>query len=162
MRGLARARLLAQRLGAVVDAPLVGPVAAGVRVHLPAALFVVVGGEEQRRPEGKQHPCPAVDGVSDAFTVPRIDVDIVEYLQQPPTAAELAEICDLLDISPLQLMRTQEALFGELGLSRDNGYSDAQWLAVLAEHPRLIERPVLVYNGKAAIGRPPENVLDIL
>jgi len=91
-----------------------------------------------------------------------IDVDIVEYLQQPPTAAELAEICDLLDISPLQLIRTQEALFGELGLSRDNGYSEAQWLAVLAEHPRLIERPVLVYNGKAAIGRPPENVLDIL
>lgn len=91
-----------------------------------------------------------------------IEVDVVEYLKHPPTATELAEICHLLGIAPRQLVRSKEALFGELGLSRDNGYSDAQWLAVLAEHPRLIERPVLVYNGKAAIGRPPENVLDIL
>jgi arsenate reductase len=53
-------------------------------------------------------------------------------------------------------------LFSELGLSADNGYSDAQWIAVLAEHPKLLERPIVVRNGKAAVGRPPEAVLALL
>ena len=50
----------------------------------------------------------------------------------------------------------------ELGLSADNGYSDAQWCEVMAANPKLIERPIVVYNGKAAIGRPPEAVLALL
>lgn len=91
-----------------------------------------------------------------------VDLPVVEYLQAPPTKAELAEICRLLGFRPLQLVRTKEALFAELGLSRDNGYSDAQWLAVLAEHPRLLERPIVVYRGRAALGRPPANVLALL
>lgn len=91
-----------------------------------------------------------------------VDVEVVDYLKTPPDPVELAEICERLGIRPFQLVRSRESLFGELGLSGDNGYSDAQWLAVLAEHPRLIERPVLVYEGRAVIGRPPENVLKIL
>jgi arsenate reductase (glutaredoxin) len=91
-----------------------------------------------------------------------VDVPVIEYLQLPPTEAELREICALLGLRPLQLVRTKEALFTELGLSRDNGYSDAQWLAVLAEHPKLLERPIVVYRGRAALGRPPEQVLDLL
>jgi arsenate reductase (glutaredoxin) len=59
-------------------------------------------------------------------------------------------------------VRTKEALFAELGLSRDNGYSDAQWLAVLTDHPKLLERPIVVYRGRAALGRPPEQVLALL
>ena len=89
-------------------------------------------------------------------------VDVVEYLHTPPTAAELTELVQLLGVAPLQIVRTTEALFSELGLSQDNGYSDAQWIEVLAQHPRLIERPIVVYNGKAVIGRPPENVLALL
>lgn len=91
-----------------------------------------------------------------------VDIEVVEYLNTPPGAEQLADICRLLGIPALSLVRSKEALFGELGLSKDNGYSDAQWCAVMAEHPKLIERPVVIYNGKAAIGRPPENVLAIL
>lgn len=92
----------------------------------------------------------------------QVEVPVIEYLQQPPTPAELREVCRLLGVKPLQLVRTKEALFAELGLSPDNGYSDAQWIEVLAAHPKLLERPIVIYKGKAAVGRPPERVLDLL
>jgi arsenate reductase len=91
-----------------------------------------------------------------------IDIEIVEYLGQPPGKDELREICRLLGKKPLQIMRTQEELFSELGLSTDNGYSDEQWLDVLARHSKLLERPIVVHKGRAVIGRPPQNVLGIL
>lgn len=91
-----------------------------------------------------------------------VDLPVVEYLQQPLSKTELREICKLLGVRPLDIVRTKEDLFGELGLSKDNGYSDEQWLDVLASHPKLIERPIVVRRGRAAIGRPPENVLSLL
>jgi arsenate reductase len=91
-----------------------------------------------------------------------VELPVVEYLQQPLSKNELRELCALLGVKPLALVRTKEELFGELGLARDSGYSDAQWLDVLASHPKLMERPIVVYRGKAAIGRPPENVLTLL
>jgi arsenate reductase len=91
-----------------------------------------------------------------------IELEIVEYLGQPPSKDELREICRLLGKKPLQIMRTQEELFSELGLSTDNGYSDEQWLDVLARHSKLLERPIVVHKGRAVIGRPPQNVLGIL
>ena len=91
-----------------------------------------------------------------------LELPVVEYLQAPPTATELAEICRMLGVGPLQVLRSREPLFAELGLSVDNGYSDAQWLAVLAEHPKLLERPIVVYRGRAALGRPPSSVLALL
>lgn len=91
-----------------------------------------------------------------------VELPVVEYLQQPLTKVELREVCALLGIKPLQLVRAKEALFAELGLSPDNGYTDAQWLDVLAQHPKLMERPIVVRKNKAALGRPPENVLALL
>ncbi len=91
-----------------------------------------------------------------------VDLPVVEYLQQPLSKAELRELCSLLGVAPLALVRTKEELFGELGLRKDSGYSDEQWLDVLAGHPKLMERPIVVYRGRAAIGRPPENVLTLL
>jgi arsenate reductase len=91
-----------------------------------------------------------------------VDIEVVEYLQHPPTKDELRELCHLLGVRPLEIVRTKEALFGELGLSANNGYSDEQWLEVLAKHPKLIERPIVVYRGKAALGRPPQAVEKIL
>jgi arsenate reductase (glutaredoxin) len=91
-----------------------------------------------------------------------VELPVVEYLQTPPTAAELREICSLLGVEPLQLVRTKEALFAELGLGKDKGYGDAQWIDVLAAHPKLLERPIVVYRGKAALGRPPSSVLGLL
>ena len=91
-----------------------------------------------------------------------VKIPVLEYLEHPPSKSELRELCRLLGVKPLQIVRTKEALFAELGLSKDNGYSDEQWLDVLAGHPKLIERPIVVYRGKAALGRPPEQVLALL
>jgi arsenate reductase len=91
-----------------------------------------------------------------------VELPVIEYLQQPLAKSELRELCRLLQLQPLQIIRTQEDLFAELGLRKDNGYSDEQWLDVLASHPKLIERPIVVYRGKAVIGRPPETVLKLL
>ncbi len=91
-----------------------------------------------------------------------IELPVIEYLQQPLSKAQLKELCALLGVKPLEIVRTREALFSELGLSSDNGYSDAQWLDVLVSHPKLLERPIVIYRGKAVVGRPPENVLTLL
>ncbi len=90
-----------------------------------------------------------------------IEPEVVEYLKTPPSAEELREILRLLGIGPRQLMRSGEAEYKEAGLD-DPGLSDAQLIAAMVAHPRLIERPVVIRDGKAVIGRPPENVLDIL
>jgi arsenate reductase (glutaredoxin) len=91
-----------------------------------------------------------------------VALPVVEYLQQPLNKSQLREVCKLLGRKPLEIVRTKEALFAELGLSKDSGYSDEQWLDVLAQHPKLMERPIVVYRGKAALGRPPEQVLALL
>jgi arsenate reductase len=91
-----------------------------------------------------------------------VALPVIEYLQQPLSKSELRELCALLGVKPLAIVRTKEELFGELGLARDNDYSDEQWLDVLASHPKLMERPIVIHRGRAAIGRPPENVLTLL
>lgn len=90
-----------------------------------------------------------------------IEPEIVPYLDAPPTAQELNRILSLLDRSPRELMRKGEAEYRELGLA-DPDLDDAALVAAMVEHPRLIERPIVLANGKAAVGRPPESVLEIL
>lgn len=90
-----------------------------------------------------------------------IEPAVVEYLKTPPTAAELEAILDQLGIEPRDLMRKGEAAYKEAGL--DNPALDrAALVAAMVANPILIERPIALANGKAAIGRPPENVLGIL
>lgn len=85
---------------------------------------------------------------------------IVKYLETPPTAAEIRATLTALDIPAIQLMRTGEKTFKDLGLSKTD---DAETLiTAMAANPILIERPIVFKNDKAAIGRPPENVLSIL
>lgn len=86
---------------------------------------------------------------------------VVEYLKTPPDAATLREIVGMLGIRPRDLLRTGEAEYRELGL-KDAGLDDDALIRTMVEHPRLIERPILVAGGKARIGRPPEQVLEIL
>jgi arsenate reductase len=86
---------------------------------------------------------------------------IIEYLETPPTAAELERILDLLGREPRELMRTGEAEYKELGLD-DPSLDRETLIRAMVEHPRLIERPILLANHKAALGRPPETVLEIL
>ncbi len=91
-----------------------------------------------------------------------IELPVVEYLQKPLSKAQLRELSRLLGLRPMDFVRSKEALFSELGLSRDNGYSDEQWLDVLASHPKLMERPIVVYRGKAVVARPAERLLELL
>ncbi|SFR61357.1 arsenate reductase [Marinobacter gudaonensis] len=90
-----------------------------------------------------------------------IEPEIIRYLETPPTAQELTDILDRLELAPRQLMRTKEKEYGELGLDNPE-LTREQLIAAMVETPRLIERPIVLANGKAAVGRPPENVLDIL
>lgn len=90
-----------------------------------------------------------------------IEPTIVEYLKTPPIAAELDAILQQLGLEPRALMRKSEAVYREAGL--DNPELDrAALIAAMVAHPVLIERPIVLANGKAAIGRPPENVLTLL
>ena len=87
--------------------------------------------------------------------------EIIEYLNTPPDAATLESILDMLGLEPRELMRKHEKEYTEAGLD-DPGLSRADLISAMIEHPRVMERPVVVKNGKAAIGRPPERILDIL
>jgi len=82
------------------------------------------------------------------------------YLDDAPDATTLREVAQKLGKTAVEMMRVKEALFKELGLSKSN--SDETLFKAMAENPKLIERPVVLHNGKAAMGRPPEAVLDIL
>ncbi len=91
-----------------------------------------------------------------------VEPDVVEYLKTPPDTETLSRLLDLLELEPRQLMRRKEAIYGELNLD-DPGLGREELIQAMIEHPILIERPIVVRDGKrVAIGRPPENVLDIL
>jgi len=90
-----------------------------------------------------------------------IKADIVEYLVTPPSEAELRGILKLLKLKPRDLMRKGEEVYTKLKLD-DPKLTDAALIKAMVKHPILIERPIVVANGKAAIGRPPETVLKIL
>lgn len=87
-------------------------------------------------------------------------VAVRKYLEDAPSAEELVEVQTLLGGSAIEMMRPKETLFKELGLSKSD--ADADLIAAMAANPKLIERPIVLANGKAALGRPPEAVLDIL
>ncbi len=86
---------------------------------------------------------------------------VVEYLKHPPSAAELKAILKKLGIKPRELVRRGEPLYAELGLE-DRELSEDDLIRLMVANPILIERPIVVSGAKAAIGRPPEQVLDIL
>jgi arsenate reductase len=86
---------------------------------------------------------------------------IVRYLETPPDAAQLRDLLGKLGIGARELLRTGEDEYKTLNLA-DTRLSDEQLIAAMAAHPKLIERPILVVGDKAAIGRPPESVLEIL
>ena len=91
-----------------------------------------------------------------------VEAEIIEYLKVPPTAEELRLLLKLLGVAPLEILRHKEARFAELGLSRNDERDEAAWIDILVANPVLIERPIVVNGKRAAIGRPPERVLNIL
>ena len=90
-----------------------------------------------------------------------IEPEITLYLENPPDAGELRSILKKLGLTARQLMRQGEAEYREQGLA-DEALTEAELIAAMVANPRLIERPIVLANGRAAIGRPLEAVIEIL
>ena len=90
-----------------------------------------------------------------------MDAEVIEYLKTPPDAQTLTKILDMLGLEPRQLMRDQEPQYKALGLDDTSLNRDAL-IRAMVQTPKLMQRPIVVHRGKAAVGRPPERVLEIL
>jgi arsenate reductase len=86
---------------------------------------------------------------------------MIEYLVKPPTEKELKHLLKLLGMRPRELLRKKETEYKEANLDNPD-LSDTEIIRAMVKHPRLIERPIVVVGNKAALGRPPEKVLEIL
>ncbi len=89
-----------------------------------------------------------------------IEPTIIDYLKQPPNAAEIALLLKKLRMKARDLIRSKESLFSELGLALEADEQDL--IQAMSDHPVLIERPIVVCAAKACLGRPPEQVLELL
>jgi arsenate reductase len=87
-----------------------------------------------------------------------LTMQVIEYLKTPPTLAELQKLQKELAIDAKSMVRDNEPEFAELGLENA---SDMQLLQAVAHHPRLLQRPIVTYRGRAVIGRPPEQVATL-
>lgn len=91
-----------------------------------------------------------------------IQPEVIKYLDTPPTVEKLKEIFGQLELESVRaMMRTKEDIYKELNLA-DPALTDDQLFQAMFDNPKLIERPIVINNGKAKYGRPPEQVLDIL
>lgn len=90
-----------------------------------------------------------------------IEPTIVEYLSSPPSKAEIGVALEALGFEPRDLMRKKEAAYADLSLS-DEGLSRGALIDAMIENPVLIERPLVFRGERAVMGRPPENVLELL
>lgn len=88
------------------------------------------------------------------------EIEIVLYLEAIPSVQKISEIIQLLKITPMQLIRKSETVWKENFKGKD--LTEDQLVQAMHDHPKLIERPIVLKNGKAALGRPPEDVLTIL
>jgi arsenate reductase (glutaredoxin) len=88
-----------------------------------------------------------------------VDFEVVEYIKNPLTGAELKELFNKLGKKPLEVMRTQEELYKKELKGKD--YSDDEWIGIMAENPRLIQRPIVVKGDKAVVGDPAENIGEL-
>ncbi|MFC7358454.1 arsenate reductase (glutaredoxin) [Jejudonia soesokkakensis] len=88
------------------------------------------------------------------------NIEIIKYLDDTPTIKELSEVIKMLQIAPIDLVRTGESIWKEQ--FKNKQLNNDELIATMVKYPKLIERPIVIKNGKAVLGRPPENVLDIL
>jgi len=88
------------------------------------------------------------------------EIEIVEYLKSSPSKTEITELVNMLGIPPIELIRRGETIYKEHYKGKE--LSDSEWIDAMVSNPILIERPIVVKNGKAAIGRPIEKVIEIL
>ncbi|MEQ8927088.1 MAG: arsenate reductase (glutaredoxin) [Fulvivirga sp.] len=89
-----------------------------------------------------------------------VESNIIEYLKTPPSFEELKTIIGKLNIKPEELLRKGETVYKEK--YKGKNLSDDEWIKVMVDNPILIERPIVVAGSRAVLGRPPENVLDLV
>ena len=89
-----------------------------------------------------------------------VEPELILYLKTPPTFEELKEVVDKLGIEPLELIRKKESIFKENFKGKE--LYDDEWIQAMVDYPKLIERPILISEKAAVIGRPKENVLELL
>lgn len=89
-----------------------------------------------------------------------VTIEIRLYLQDPPSLAEIKQVQAALGVSAIKMMRSKDALFKELGLSKD--WPEEELLAAMAAHPALIERPIAIAGDRAVVGRPTEKIETLL
>ena len=89
-----------------------------------------------------------------------VDAEVVKYLDTPPSKAEITEVLKMLGISARELMRTKEDIYKTLDLKNET--DEEKLIVAMVENPKLIERPIVIKDGKAAIGRPIENIIELL
>ena len=89
-----------------------------------------------------------------------VEPKIVRYLEEAPSEEEIRALLKMLGIGARELMRTKETLYRELGLGEVT--DEDALIRAMAEHPKLIERPIVIRDGKAVIGRPPEKVVELV
>jgi len=106
--------------------------------------------------------CSKSRAAKDLVTDRGIDVEIVQYLKKPPSKADLEAIVAGLDGEPQELIRTKDAKFTALGVDPADYVTADAVVALLVEHPEVMERPVLLVDGKAAIGRPLDRIEALL
>jgi len=87
-------------------------------------------------------------------------VEVIEYLKEVPSKKELTKLVELLGIKPYDLLRRGEADFKDNFKGKD--LSDEEWIEAMIEYPKMIERPIVVRENKAVLGRPPENIKALL
>ena len=90
-----------------------------------------------------------------------IEPQVIEYLNAPPSVDELDDICRKLGVEPQAIIRFGEDLANSLGISSQDQRTRKEWLQLLAEHPVLLERPIVIHGDEARIGRPPAAVQEL-
>ncbi len=88
------------------------------------------------------------------------DFEVIDYLKNPPTKAELQHILKLLGFKPIDLVRKNEAVWKEN--FKGKNLSDSAITQAMIDFPKLIERPIVINNGKAVVGRPPQIIKTII
>lgn len=88
------------------------------------------------------------------------DYEVIDYIKNPLSENEIKDILKKLNFTPIQLVRKNEAIWKENYKGKE--LSDDEIIKALAEHPKLIERPIVVKGDKAVVGRPPENIKQLL
>lgn len=91
-----------------------------------------------------------------------VEVEIIDYLVQPPTSAEFDYMCKALAVPPMDLIRLKDKKYLELKISNPQNLSKDEWSALVRQHPHILQRPIVMIEGRVALGRPPENVLAII